>query len=146
MPKSAFIKREYLEAALQSAARQANTADFPQTYAEGLQKGYANALLTACDILRTVEDAPRRNVPVLFHRPETRDRGNILPGFVSRDRMDALLTSAIQDNAKKVIPTDANLAAGIGLTLGFADGLRAAKKMVHDLEDEPRPAFPQPWC
>lgn len=144
MPKTGFIKRDYLEAALRSAASQADTADFPRTYAEGLQKGYANALLIACDILRTVEDAPRRNQAILFHRPGTREQP-ILPGYVSREKLDAQLAAAITTNSRKVIPADANLAIGIGLTLGYADGLRAARKMLQDLDDEPRQFALSPW-
>lgn len=145
MPKTAFIKRDYLEAALSAAATQTATIDTPQTYEQGLQKGYQQAMQTACAILQSVDDAPRRTKPMLLHKPETRNQDQLMPGYVSRERMAEQIAYAIQDNSKRVIPTDANLAAGIGLTLGFADGLRAAKKMVHDLEDEPRPVTPTPW-
>lgn len=148
MPKTALISRQYLRTALQSAAAHAhaNPSARPTTYQQGLQTGYARAMLAACDILNKLEDAPRRSKPVLLHKPESHDQVPLTPGYVSRTKLDEQLGYALLDNGKKVIPTGADLAASIGLTLGFSDGIRAARKMLHDLEDEPRVADLPPWA
>lgn len=146
MPKTAYISRKYIESALKSAAEHARPGeDAPRTFEQGLQKGYEQALLMACTILNTVEDAPRRSQAILLHIPGTREQP-ILPGYVSREKLDAQLAAALSTNSRKVIPTDANLAVSIGLTLGYADGLRAARKMLQDLDDEPRQFALSPWA